>query len=964
MSNKDKKSELSDFFSALSEEKKIIREKDEAARQEIKKKIDNPNSELSSLFEQLSETFEEAKKSSITQQKKVDSISKLMTSFVEEGPPKIVTEIKSEPVVEIEPVIEIEPEPEPVVEIEPEPEPVVETISVPEIEEHSIVSNTVETIKKASPSEVKEQIDPFLELKIEFDKFKTHVQNHISKQGFAGSGSGEVRLEFLDDVQSSTAKVDGKFLKYSSSDGKWIGADASGGGSSAIADLDIDGATDIGAAIADADLFIVDDGAGGTNRKTAASRIKTYVADVTLTTAAQTNITSVGTLTALTVDNVVINGTTIGHTDDTDLMTVADGVLTVAGELDAATLDISGNADIDGTLEADAITVDGTALDEFIADTVGAMVSSNTETGITVSYQDSDNTLDFVIGTLNQDTTGNAATATALETARTIHGVSFDGTGNIDLTEVVQDTVGAMFSSNTETGITVTYQDADGTIDLVVGTLNQDTTGNAATATALETARTIHGVSFDGTANIDLTEVVQDTVGAMFGSNTETGITVTYQDADGTIDLVVGTLNQDTTGNAATATALETARTIHGVSFDGTANIDLTEVVQDTVGAMFSSNTETGVTVTYQDGDGTIDVVVGTLNQDTTGNAATATALETARTIGGVSFDGTANINLPGVNTSGSQDTTGNAATATALATARTIHGVSFDGTGNIDLSEVIQDTVGAMFGSNTETGITVTYQDGDGTIDLVVGTLNQDTTGNAATATALETARTIGGVSFDGTGNINLPGVNTSGNQDTSGTAAIATTVTITDNESTNENNAIIFTAGGAQTGGNLGLESDGTLTYNPSTGVVTATGFAGALTGNVTGNVSGTAATVTGAAQSAITSLGTLTTLTVDNIIINGTNIGHTSDTDSIAIASNGVVTFSQAPVFPDGSIAVADLDIDGGTDIGAALADADLLIVDDGAGGTNRKTTMARVKTYIGAEDDATALAIALG
>jgi len=283
----------------------------------------------------------------------------------------------------------------------------------------------------------------------------------------------------------------------------------------------------------------------------------------------------------------------------------------------------------------------------------------------------------------NQDTSGNAATATALATARTIHGVSFDGTANIDLSEVVQDTVGAMFSSNTETGITATYQDSDGTIDLVVGTLNQDTTGNAATATALETARTIHGVSFDGTANIDLSEVVQDTVGAMFSSNTETGITATYQDSDGTIDLVVGTLNQDTTGNAATATALETARTIHGVSFDGTANIDLTEVVQDTVGAMFSSNTESGITVTYQDSDGTIDLTVGTLNQDTTGSAATLT---TARTIGGVSFDGSANINLPGVNTSGNQDTSGNAATATALATARTINGTSFDGTSNITL--------------------------------------------------------------------------------------------------------------------------------------------------------------------------------------------------------------------------------------------------------------------------------------
>ena len=79
------------------------------------------------------------------------------------------------------------------------------------------------------------------------------------------------------------------------------------------------------------------------------------------------------------------------------------------------------------------------------------------------------------------------------------------------------------------------------------------------------------------------------------------------------------------------------------------------------------------------------------------------------RTIGGTSFDGTANI---AVNL---------AATATALATARTIHGVSFDGTANIDLSEVVQDTAGGMFSSNTETNITATYQDSDGTVDLAV---------------------------------------------------------------------------------------------------------------------------------------------------------------------------------------------------------------------------------------------------
>ena len=112
----------------------------------------------------------------------------------------------------------------------------------------------------------------------------------------------------------------------------------------------------------------------------------------------------------------------------------------------------------------------------------------------------------------------------------------------------------------------------------------------------------------------------------------------------------------------------------------------------------------------------------------------------------------------------------------------------------------------------------------------------------------------------------------------------------------------------------------------------------------------------TLTTAAQTNITSLGTLTTLTVDNIIINGTNIGHTSDTDSIAIASNGVVTFSAAPVFPDGSIDLADLDIDGGTDIGAGIADSDLMIIDDGGGGTNRKVAASRFKTYIGSTSGA--------
>ena len=85
---------------------------------------------------------------------------------------------------------------------------------------------------------------------------------------------------------------------------------------------------------------------------------------------------------------------------------------------------------------------------------------------------------------------------------------------------------------------------------------------------------------------------------------------------------------------------------------------------------------------------------------------------------------------------------------------------------------------------------------------------------------------------------------------------------------------------------------------------------------------------------------------------VIADSGNIGSASDTDAMSISSGGVVTFSQNPVFPDGSVDVADIDLDGATDIGAAIADADLFLIDDGAGGTMRKATASRIKTYMGA------------
>ena len=98
------------------------------------------------------------------------------------------------------------------------------------------------------------------------------------------------------------------------------------------------------------------------------------------------------------------------------------------------------------------------------------------------------------------------------------------------------------------------------------------------------------------------------------------------------------------------------------------------------------------------------------------------------------------------------------------------------------------------------------------------------------------------------------------------------------------------------------------------------------------------------------------TLTNKSIDSDNNTITNIVNADIKSSAAIADSKLATISTA-----GKVALTALEIDGGSDISADLADADLIIVDDGAGGTNRKAALSRVKTYIG---DPTALAIALG
>ena len=838
--------------------------------------------------------------------------------------------------------------------------------------------------------------------------------------------------------------------------------------------------------------------------------------NISITTAIQADSVTLGTDTTGNYMAQVSagEGIDISHTQG------EGSTATISAEL--ATETNAGVATFDGT-DFTVSSGDVTINAERVQDIAGAMFSSNTETGISATYQDGDGTIDLAVSLASFDTDNLS-----------------EGSSNLyHTTERVQDVVGSQLVANgSHSGVTLTYDDAnDGAIDITVNTLNQNTTGSAATLT---TARTIHGVSFDGSANIDLSETIQDTVGAMFSSNTETGISATYEDGDGTIDLVVS-------GTASTIVS------------------DFTEAVEDVVGAMVSSNTESGIAVTYDDSDGTLDFNVSdpviTLGGDLTGNATitnlgdtTLTATIAAGSVensmlagsiansklsnssinvsaggasqavalgGTITYAGTSNevdvaqsggtvtyglpsdvtisndltvsgnlvvsgtttqsgatvtdsnftgltdansgnatdfgfygkyvessttkfaglfydastdntfrlfadtqtepsttvnttatgysvatlvANITGNVSGSSGSTTGNAATATALATSRnftmtgdvtTDSSQSFDGTGNVALpvtlansgvsaatygdadsvaqvavdskgrvtsasnvdisitssgvsnfAEAVSDTVGAMFSSNTETGITATYQDSDNTIDLVVGTvaLGSGTSGSYVESLVAGTGVSLSNNSGEGatptvaigqavgtSDNVQFANVNASGNVVVTGNLTVngstvtnsATNTTIEDalielgsgNTGSNSNDLGLILERGS-TGDNIFIgwdESADRVKFATTTATGSSTGdltlslaniqaqtLFGSVVGNVTGNVSGSAATVTGAAQTAITSVGTLTGLSVSGAATTSyTTIG------SSAKAMRNVFIHSSAPQGTDGDV-----------------------------------------------------------
>jgi len=554
--------------------------------------------------------------------------------------------------------------------------------------------------------------------------------------------------------------------------------------------------------IVDADRLVLND--DGTMKQIAVTSLAAYLDDEIT---AMPNLTSVGTLGTLTVDNVIINGTTIGHTSDTDLITLADGIVTVAGELDAGSLDISGDADIDGTLEADAITVNGTALATVIA---GTTVTTATNANH-VSVADNENTNEENLIPFIEDASA---------------------TGNVGL-ESDGD-----FAYNPSTG-TVSATIFKGNIDAVDGDFD---------GTLEADAITVGGVA--------LSEVISDTAGAMFSSNTESGVTVTYQDDDNTIDVAIDAAQTGITSLLATDIKIgednetkidfETADEIHFYA----ANAEQVYVADGIFGPQTDSDVDLGTTgVRWKDA-----------------------YIDTITTTGAVTVGGDLTVN--------GTTTTVNSTTVTIDDPIFTLGGDSAPGSDD-----------------NKDRGIEFRYHNGS--------------------------AAKVGFFGFD----------------DSAGKFTFIP-------DASNSSEVFSGTAG--------------TIVAN--------------LEGNVTGNTSGTAATVTGAAQSNITSLGTLTTLTVDNVIVNGTTIGHTDDTDLITLA-DGIATVA-------GEVSMTTLDI-GGTNVtstaaelniidgdtsatGTTLVDADRFVTNDN--GTMKQVALSDVKTYLNTAgyvtDDPTALAIALG
>jgi len=730
------------------------------------------------------------------------------------------------------------------------------------------------------------QLDLVADTEIQIAATTIDINGNVDISGtltIGSAGISEAELEVLDGLTVSTTEVN-------------------------ILDGDT---TATSTTVADADRVVMND--NGTMVQVAVTDLAAYFDDEIT---AMPNLTSVGTLSTLTVDNVIINGTTIGHTSDTDLMTLTSGVVTVAGELDATTLDISGNADIDGTTNLDAVDIDGAVqIDATV--TVG-----EDDTGYDVKFF-GDTASAYMLWDTSADDLilGGAAGLVVPDGQLTLGSTAVTSTAaELNLLDGVSGLVQADFTKLAA-------------LDATAAELNIMDGGTSATSTTVADADRVV-LNDNGTmvqvAVTDLAAYFDDEITAMPNLVT-TGALSSGSIASGFGAIDIGSDNLTATGTVS----------LGATSFNDNAITNVGDIALDSISAdgtdinvAVSDNSATAFTI-KQGSDNYL--VIDTANSSESVSIGTGIS-GTAISIGHSTSETTVNDNLT---------VTGN---LTVSGTTTTVN------TTNTTVSDNLLELNSGASSNSNDVGIIV-QRGSTGDDALFMWDESED---KFALGTTSDNASSTGNLNMTtGTLVANLEGNVTGNLTGTASTATVATTVTITDNESTDEDNAIVFTAGGDVDGGNIGLESDGDLTYNPSTGRLTATQLSG---------------TLQTAAQTNITSVGTLGSLTVDNIVIDSTTIGHTGDTDLITLAS-GVVTVA-------GEVSMTTLDI-GGTNVDATaaelnimdggttassitLADEDRLVTNDD--GTMKQVALSTLKTYLTSAgfttDDPTALAIALG
>jgi len=591
--------------------------------------------------------------------------------------------------------------------------------------------------------------------------------------------------------------------------------------------------------------------------------------------------------------------------EDLDFQADSGGALSI--DLDSETLTFTGGTGIDTSGSGNAVTF---AIDSTVATLAGTQTFTNktltspkiNENVALTATATELNLLDGVSGLVQADFTKLAAvdsTATELNivdgdtsigttTVSDGHGIVMNHGGTMAQTTVqtlaayLDDEITAMPNLVTTAATTVGALNS-GSITSGFGTI--DTGSSTITTTGLITGGSldIDDILINGTTigHTDDTDLITLSNGVVTVAGEVDAVTL---DVSGNID-VDGTANLDNT------------------DIDGTLVVDGSNISLDSTSTLNIDNSNTSNGITIGTATSGVPISIGHTTSETTVN-------DNLTVTGDLTVSGTTTtVNSTTVNLNDHNIVldTGNTTSAVINGAGITIEG------GSGDDATFTYNTTGPQFelklGSSFEdlqtAKLTATELDISGDVD-VDGTLEAD---------AITVNGTALGTVIAGTTVTNAT------------TAAVATTVTISDNENTDEDNAIIFTSGGDVDGGNIGLESDGDLTYNPSTGRLTATQLSG---------------TLQTAAQANVTSLGTLTTLTVDNVIINGSTIGHTGDTDLMTVAS-GVLTVA-------GEVDATSLDISGDADIDGTL-EADAITVN----GTALNTVIA---------NEATALSIALG